>query len=200
MKKDLNYKNEFEDGWPGGEGVCGKGSLPEVAHISGERFKSICRDWAKKNGRPPRITEIGCGDMVWHGKTIPTNLGYQAIDLHRRDTWERWERRGVEFVEGEASRLYIQESDIAIARAVFIHLSNDAISAVLQNLREYGVPILVAESFAETSNEDRFQGDGDFFRLGSPCDLTADPFNLELIEGPKGGHPRMMVFSLSSDN
>src|SRR5690606_22336226 len=106
-------------------------------------------------GRAPRVLEIGCGDLVWHGGSLPAN--YTGIDLHSRNTWGA--HPGATFLVGNAAIDDLPEADIAVARAVFIHLSNRAVAAVVKNVRRAGIPLLLATSRPDADNQNR-QPDG----------------------------------------
>jgi len=190
----MPYKNEFIDGWPGGVGECGKGSIPKVAAASRAQRDAVLNSWKLNHGRPPRIIEIGCGDLVWHGESMPEMESYIGIDVHRRSSWSDWRKKGCEFIHADATMIGLPPADIAIARAVLIHLRNDRIQMLIENLVKSRIPWILADSIDGVNNLQRFSEKGEFSKMGESVDLEAPPFNLTKEISGMEGHPAFALF------
>lgn len=134
-------------------------------------------EWEACFESDPTILEIGCGDLVWHGDELPAR--YIGLDLHARDTWNaRGHRDGAAFIRGNAATSPLGQADIAIARQVFIHLSNQVILAILDNLRKHEIRWLLASTVPMGENVERLPAGQDYSIDGYAVDLAVDPFNL----------------------
>ena len=128
----MAYENQFKDGW--GKSIY----FAEKAH-----WKFTLCQTAKKLEKALFVTdaksilEIGCGDLVWHGKNLP-DIDYYGIDLHERDTWEARREQGAKLSVNDAADPGLPNADLIVARDVFIHLSNDYIIKILENLKTWG--------------------------------------------------------------
>ncbi len=172
------YSEQFQRGWTGGPGVCGLGSLPVYAAPCRSRVHGFVDAYTTLTGAPPRILEVGCGDLVWHaGKLLsPT---YTGVDLHPRDTWAEWRAKGaVLMARNAATAPDLPPADLVIARSVFIHLSNDLISAVLHNIRGTGARWLLATNLPGADNASRLPRGDDYSIDAKSLDLAAAPFSL----------------------
>ncbi|HRQ87341.1 MAG TPA: class I SAM-dependent methyltransferase, partial [Bacteroidia bacterium] len=162
-----------------------------------ERLASVVEQWSMLHGGfAPRVLEIGCGDLRWLGDELPPR--YTGLDLHRRETWETAEVAGARLIEGNACETELPRADIAVARLVFIHLSNRAILAILDRLRAAGVEWLMASTFPGADNPARLPEGEDYSLRGFPLDLEDAPFALfrALVAIPRGP---MMVYDLGED-
>lgn len=170
------YADEFSRGWSGGPGVCGGGSNEAHASRDRARLHDVMLQWEAIHGPPPIVLEIGCGDLHWHGGRLPER--YHGIDLHARPSWS-----GVKNLhEGNAADADLPCADIAVARQVFIHLSNRVILAILENLRKHEIHWLLASTVAVGENEARLAPGRDYSLRGHAVDLTAAPFYLTTVE------------------
>lgn len=121
-------------------------------------------------------------------RRLPLNLrrragdrcqGLAGLDLHARDTWNaRGHRDGAAFIRGNAATSPLGRADIAIARQVFIHLSNQVILAILDNLRKHEIRWLLASTVPMGENVERLPAGQDYSIDGYAVDLAVDPFNL----------------------
>lgn len=192
------YQNQFLHGWSGGPGVCGEGSREHFAHLDRKRLTAVIAEWASiHDGLAPRVIEIGCGDLFWHGGALPGR--YIGVDLHPRESWHD-ARRDPSFVAsgfliGDACTAILPTSDLAIARQVFIHLSNRAILAILDNLRRAGVEWILASTVPGADPSARLPTGEDYSLEGWPVDLADEPFCLPYaLPLHRGG--AMRLFSL----
>jgi hypothetical protein len=170
------YADEFARGWSGGPGVCGGGSNDVHASRDRARLDEVMEQWRTIYGREPIVLEVGCGDLHWHGERLPER--YHGIDLHARPSWSEWDN----LVEGNAADAALSRADIAVARQVFIHLSNRVILSILDNLRQHGIPWLLASTVDVGKNDPRLAQDQDYSLRGHSVDLTAAPFYLAPVE------------------
>lgn len=188
------YAGQFAKGWTGGPGVCGAGSQEHFAKADRERLAAVIGEWRKgHDGYHPRVLEVGCGDLEWHGGALP--LLYWGVDLHSRPSWYNVHNCDHCMIEGDAGRIELPTSDLAIARQVFIHLSNPVILAILDRLREAGVTWLLASTVPVGDNLDRQPWGTDYSIEGHDVDLAAEPFCLPYaLPTHRGG--AMRVFQL----
>lgn len=187
------YHGEFRHGWRGGPGICGAGSDERWAAPARRRLAEVC-EWIEREitGRPPSILEIGCGDLQWHRRQKPTRGLYYGIDIERRPHWMEWE--GAWFSLGDARTAPLPVVDLVVARAVFIHLSNDAIAEILANVSQVSRFLLAshhpAAENAERSNEA-------FHIRGEQVSLTDDPFRLRIVQEFPAEHAGFELFSVN---
>lgn len=185
----IPYADEFARGWSGGPGVCGGGSNEVHASRDRARLHDVIAEWKAEFESDPIIFEIGCGDLVWHGEELPAR--YHGIDLHARPSWSGCEN----LHEGNAADAALPRADIAVARQVFIHLSNRVIISILDNLRKHGIRWLLASSVEVGENENRLAPGKDYSLPGDAVDLTAAPFYLTTVE-TTDNHSGFRLFAL----
>lgn len=192
----MKYQNEFVHGWGGGQGCSGFGDVGEPAEKARGRLLYLDRLIAQREGRRPRWCEIGCGDFLWHGSPEDGLPGrsYVALDLHRRENWQQWERSGlVRFAEGNAAEIEpFPVAEIYVARQVFIHLSDRIVLRILDRMREAssmsgGNVYLIGSTRPDIqSNAGRFPRDRDYQKKGAPLNLALPPFSLPVLDPPRG--------------
>lgn len=187
-----NYEGQFKRGWDAGPGVCGEGSLPVYAEPSRERLREVCASLEEKMGEMPDVLEIGCGDLMWHGDSLPSYVrAFYGIDVETRESWSK--HAGAFFSTGDAQISFLPRVDLAIARLVFIHLSNDAILRILDNLRKSGTPLLLASSHPAADNSTR--STETFHIRGENVNLAEHPFYLPMIDAGQS-KAQLSLFSL----
>jgi len=178
----MAYSGEFETGWGKGELLCGPGSLEKFAKPSREKL----RHWLSVT-EAKSILEIGCGDLVWHGKILP-KVDYHGVDLHERETWKARREQGAKLAVADGISTDLPKADLIVARDVFIHLSNDYIARILENLKGKGTWLFAShDPNAKATREGR--GQATFNKHDYGVNLNADPFYLEYHEEqdpPKG--------------
>lgn len=103
---------------------------------------------------------------------------YKGVDLHSRPSWYHVHNCDNCLIEGNAAEIELPAADIAIARQVFIHLSNQVICRILDRLLDAGVTWLLASSVDIGDNLDRLPRGEDYTTEGYPVDLAAEPFCL----------------------
>ena len=171
----MAYENQFKDGWGEGDLLCGKGSLEIYTLPDRKKLEKALFVTDAKS-----ILEIGCGDLVWHGKNLP-DIDYYGIDLHERDTWEARREQGAKLSVNDAADPGLSNADLIVARDVFIHLSNDYIIKILENLKTLGKWLLVSHD----PNADGTRGgreDTTFLKHAYGVNFAEEPFNLTLHE------------------
>lgn len=152
-KEKQLFNQSLKTGWRGYEGSqCGGGSNPKFADKCFSQLLEIIEKYDIK-----KVTELGCGDLVWHhGKTeqLPNYVGY---DLHR---WSGWALKdGIRLREGFDLTEHVQHepTDIVIVRDVFIHLTyGDLIDFLkLQIINEKTRYVAFTADRRITKNEDK---------------------------------------------
>lgn len=186
----MKYSNELKKGWGKGDLLCGPGSLEKHAKPSREKL----RHWLSVT-EAKSILEIGCGDLVWHGPELP-NIDYHGIDLHERDTWVERREQGAKLSVMPANSPKLPKADFIIARAVFIHLSNDYILEVLTEIKKFGKWVFASHD--PNADFSRYGRTGPVFnRHGFGVNLHKPPFSLSYHEKQSPGEfEGMYLFSL----
>lgn len=171
----MAYSGEFETGWGKGELLCGPGSLEKFAKPSREKL----RHWLSVTGAKS-ILEIGCGDLVWHGETLP-EVDYHGVDLHERETWKARREQGAKLAVSDGISPDLPKADLIVARDVFIHLSNDYIARILNNLKEKGTWLFASHDPAANAGREG-RGPAVFNKHGYSVNLNDHPFCLQYHE------------------
>jgi hypothetical protein len=183
----MNYSNEFLKGWGEGELLCGGGSLSK--HTVGSR-KELRRMISITGAKS--ILELGCGDLVWHGPELP-DIDYHGIDLHERDTWAKRREQGAKLSVLPANSPNLPRAELIIARLVFIHLNNEYILEVLEEIKKFGKWLFANhDPNTDADRKGRDQKSVPGHRAGSvfsshnyPVNLNKPPFSLKYHEKQK---------------
>lgn len=140
-ERNRQFNQRMKGGWRGNYGSCGGGSHPEYATPAFSRVLEMIQAASismNKDIRDIRVTELGCGDLMWHqGRTSELGVGYNGYDLHDWQTWPELMKNGVRlFMNFDITQDTIHfNADLVIIRDVFIHLSFDDIKQALKLLK-----------------------------------------------------------------
>jgi hypothetical protein len=175
---DPVYKDELAGGWLGGPGFCGPSTLQGA--VDRPYFFKALAFFEEAWGKPPRVLEVGCGDLLWLDVIPPYN--YTGMDLHPRESWKEVSPRRATLFQANAVNVPFPLCDIVVARQVFIHLSTDHILTIIEKSRKAGAKFLFASSVKGADNYNRQSKDESGYTLcGYVVDLEKPPFNLELF-------------------
>jgi hypothetical protein len=125
--------------WVGGSGA---GSKERFAAQYAEAIASFARSHSIGS-----VVDIGCGDFVVGQKLVDSGLGYWGVDVVAALIDEhnaRFEREGVRFSCVDVIREAPPFGELCLIRQVLQHLSNNEISQVLLNCRNFRY-VLVTE-------------------------------------------------------
>jgi SAM-dependent methyltransferase len=138
------------------------------------------------------IVDAGCGDFNWMAHIdLPD---YTGIDIVPEliEANQKYATDNIRFVQGDITQ-DLPEADLTIVRFVFIHISNAAIKAVLDNVKS---KYLLAGTYPLVQNQDVPQDWGKWVAQGRfrEVNLEVQPFNLGepiyRIMDVKRGYPK----------
>ena len=124
------------------------------------------------------ILDCGCGDMNWMKLVLknPTmkHIKYLGIDLVMANTnkklFPQYDFKKLDIVTNK-----LPNYDLAIAKDVFIHLSNNEIKKTIKNMKKSGIKYLLCDVNKASTNNDLVA----HYRT---INLSISPFNLNSIE------------------
>jgi hypothetical protein len=116
-----------------------------------------------------------CGDYTWMSTIdFPTNFKYiggDIVDSLINSNQKKYP--GVDFITFDLTTDPIPEVDVLFCRACLIHLSNDDIKKVIDNVNRSKVKYILTTTYPATNNNRDIRV-GDF----RPINLSTTPFNL----------------------
>jgi len=176
----------FEQGWPSKDTVCGWSS--DIEHTKNIRW-FISRYFLDKSNKfgIKSINDIGCGDLFWM-KTIisPVIDDYVGYDCYSRANWPSLVENGYKLNVCDVSKDSLRKADVCICRDIMIHLPNNMVLNIIDNIKNSGAKYLFATNYLNPIQEEDYSkyGFSNFERKNCPyihhmkLDLTQAPFNL----------------------
>lgn len=144
----------FEQGWPSKDTVCGWSSTME--NTENVRFilnRLLFEDLSIKS-----INDLGCGDLFWMKSVLQINpdISYKGYDCYRRASWDELEKQGYDLNVADITKDKLEPCDLTICRDVMIHLPNNMILDLLDNIKKCGTKFLFATNYIPPSYEEDF--------------------------------------------
>jgi SAM-dependent methyltransferase len=131
------------------------------------------------------VADLGCGDFRVGQRLLTPGLRYKGIDIVDELVERNRSRFGSELVTFERRNLIedpLPEADLALVRQVLQHLSNDEISSLLANIRQYRYVIVtehVPTGDDVRPNLNRPHGPGTRLPARSGVFLERPPFSVQ---------------------
>jgi hypothetical protein len=160
--KDIHENNL----WGSRESVSGPGSTAEQTVRLAAGFDAAVKELGVKS-----ICDVACGDFRWLSRTASASLVLSASDVvpsivdRNRQLYP-----SVNFAVRDVCSDPIPRCDLVLARDVFVHLSFDAISRAIRNVKKSGARYLATTTFINRENRDIKTGEW------RPLCLFAPPF------------------------
>ncbi len=149
-------------------------------------YIAVVSAFLKDFDAPPVVCDLGCGDFNIGKELVRFSKKYIAVDIvpdlitHNK---KEFQADHLEFHALDIAKDELPPGDIAILRQVLQHLSNTEIKSVVEKLYAFKFVILTEhlpeEDFAP--NKDIISGQGIRLKKQSGVNLSASPFNLEVI-------------------
>ena len=156
--------------WDGETSVSGIGSDEEQTREISVQIPKLIEELDIK-----RFLDVPCGDFNWFSKMEMTLKSYIGGDIitaivDRNNTTFKDSRR--QFMKLDLIKDSLPKADILLCRDCLVHLSNEDIQAVIQNIKKSEVKYLLTTTFPECEkNENIVTGD---WRI---INLEKAPFN-----------------------
>ncbi len=136
---------------------------------------------------PPVVCDLGCGDFNIGKELVKYTKKYIAIDIvpdliaHNKKAFKA---DNLEFHALDIAKDVLPSGDCAILRQVLQHLSNAAITSVVEKLYDFKYVILTEHLPEEDfePNKDIISGQGIRLKKQSGVNLSASPFNFKVKE------------------
>lgn len=185
--EEIYEKDLWANAADGARYSSGPGSLPDATRD----YEDFVVDYLCRHPDIQRLVDIGCGDFQVASRILE-KLGrpvrYVGCDIAANVVAynrARHGRDGVEFLNLDVTRDPLPPGDIVMIREVFQHLSNDAITAALANLKRSFAYAIVTEAQPlqpVSPNLDIVSGYRTRDGLNSGVFLELAPFNLTIVD------------------
>ena len=176
-----------EGRWGRADGLFCSGSGSHTASIFAPYVEAV-RQFISRFEAPPSVVDLGCGDFNVGSQIADACKSYVACDVvpaliaHNR---EAFAASSVRFEVHDLTRDRPPTCDIIFIRQVLQHLSNEDIHAGLERLQGRCRYLVVTEHIPAHDfmpNLDKPSGASIRLDFGSGVVLTAEPFNLSVVE------------------
>lgn len=159
--------------WGSEESKSGKGSTMEITSIIRSELPEIFKKYEIK-----RLFDGACGDFNWM-KDIVNNLDfYTGADIVEKliiSNRKKYANNKINFKIKDISSSKIDRGyDAIFLRDVLVHLPNQSILNVLDNVKKSDAKYLIATNFKDITSNIDLKANG----LWRPINLEIEPFNL----------------------
>lgn len=159
--------------WGSNESKSGKGSTMDITSIIREQLPEVFKKYDIK-----RLYDGACGDFNWM-KAIVTNLDfYTGADIVEKlihSNRKNYANDKVNFrIRDISMNKFDKGYDAIFLRDVLVHLPNEVIIRVLDNVKKSDAKYLIATNFKDVNDNLDLPSYG----LWRPVNLEIEPFNL----------------------
>lgn len=158
--------------WRGTESHSGKGSDAVQTRVLCHQLSILLRDLQVQS-----ILDLPCGDFNWIHEVVSTNnldyIGGDIVDELVDEDNRLYRSASVRFEKIDLVKDALPSADILFCRDCLVHLSNDAVSSALTNIKNGSFKYVAMTSFVNrVRNSD--------IRTGKwrPLNMTVPPFSL----------------------
>lgn len=169
---DVALKNE----WNCSESACGPGS----SLVETKTIRRHIPDLIKKM-RISSILDLGCGDLNWMNHILSSShkLKYFGCDInlaHVMTAANSFKTDRYTFAHKDVTVDPLPKSDLCICRDLIGHLSFDSILRLFDNLKFYGIDLMLISNYPDVTVNKEMIEDGGWRTLN----LSLAPFNFNL--------------------
>jgi 2-polyprenyl-3-methyl-5-hydroxy-6-metoxy-1,4-benzoquinol methylase len=159
--------------WGSRESKSGKGSTIEITSIIRKELPLLFKKYNIK-----KLYDGACGDFNWMKKIVGKLDFYMGADIVEDLIKSNIKRFGTRSVKFKAENIVINQIengyDAIFLRDVLVHLPNEDVLRVLENVKKSGARYLIATNFREVEENEDLLAIG----LWRPMNLEIKPFNL----------------------
>ena len=173
---DLSTKEKFQqifdsNHWSGGESISGQGSASNQTEEIGRRLPLLIKQLGIDH-----FLDVPCGDFHWLSQinlNITSYTGGDIVDKIVEKNQQYYGNTSRQFCKIDLINDPLPDADLLFCRDCLVHLSNEDVTKVLDNIRRSKITFLLTTTFTDCPyNADIVTGDWRVMNLQKP------PFNL----------------------